>query len=56
LPALKGDREDDFAAAQKLKRLAEAALADDIGAGLKAALTALGLDKLVADNQGVVIH
>jgi indolepyruvate ferredoxin oxidoreductase, beta subunit len=56
LPALKEDREEDFAAAQKLKRLAEAALADDVGAGLKAALNALGLDKLLAVNQSVAIH
>jgi indolepyruvate ferredoxin oxidoreductase, beta subunit len=45
LPVLMADPDGDLAAAQKFKRLAEAALADDVGAGLQAALIALGLDK-----------
>ncbi len=55
LPVLKQDPEEDAVAAQKLKRLADAALADDVGVGLKAALSALGLDKFAAVHPGVTI-
>jgi indolepyruvate ferredoxin oxidoreductase, beta subunit len=42
LPMLKIDADGDVAAAAKLKRLADAALADDVGAALKATLSTMG--------------
>ena len=43
LPRLKSDPEGDIVASQKLKRLAEAALADDQGLALKFAFMSMGL-------------
>jgi indolepyruvate ferredoxin oxidoreductase, beta subunit len=55
LPNLKNDAEGDAVAAKKFKSLADAALADDIGVGLKATLRTLGLDTLagVGHAQGI---
>ncbi len=55
LPFLKNDSEQDLVSAQNLKRLADAALADDVGAGLIAALRALGLEELTVVHHGVTV-
>jgi indolepyruvate ferredoxin oxidoreductase, beta subunit len=55
LPSLASEVEGDAVAAKKLKRLADAALADDLGQGLKASLSALGLDSLIDRPKNVAI-